>query len=177
MTVSASNSDEQQVSQQLQHERSTLPLVHLPYELAEETSLYFKPKEAARVLSVSRSFYNLLIPRVCYELESCCRYRALSDFEEWFKTYGQYVRLVDPLLPEIRHIAANLDWLPFVNKATYLRSFLHADSPLNDITREDAPLAIWSKKVSETMGRSGGQSSAIMVMLWFPPITGQIWYI
>ncbi|KAI8867247.1 hypothetical protein GQ42DRAFT_158069 [Ramicandelaber brevisporus] len=95
---SSTCNDSQQVSQQLQSERSTLPLLYLPYELAEETSLYFQPMEAARVLSVSRSFYNLFIPRVWRNLQDCYSYGDRDNFEQWLQKYGQYVRLVDPML-------------------------------------------------------------------------------
>ncbi|KAI8869304.1 hypothetical protein GQ42DRAFT_30406 [Ramicandelaber brevisporus] len=135
MTTNSSNSnDGQQVSQQLQHEWSTLPLVHLPYELAEETSLYFEPMEAARVLSVNRAFYSLFIPRVWYDLESCYQYGDKSNFEKWFKKYGQYVRLVDPLLSDVIYMEPAIDWIPFVNKATRLSASLYTDSPLNEVS-------------------------------------------
>ncbi|KAI8868203.1 hypothetical protein GQ42DRAFT_46075 [Ramicandelaber brevisporus] len=125
MTTSTNNSnDSQQVLQQLQSEQSTLPLLYLPHELAEETSLYFQPKEAARILSVSRSFYNLFIHRVWYDLESCYRYGDRDNFEQWFKKYGQYVRLIDPLLPDIRLLEPAVDWLKYVSRATKLAAII-----------------------------------------------------
>ncbi|KAI8874401.1 hypothetical protein GQ42DRAFT_175806 [Ramicandelaber brevisporus] len=135
MTTSTNSDNSQQVPQLLQHERSTLPLLYLPYELAEETSLYFEPKEAARVLSVNRSFYNLFIPRAWHDLQYCCKYGDRKNLEEWFKKYGQYVRVVKPLRPAISQLGAIVDWIPFVNRATKLVALFDKRAPPDGITK------------------------------------------
>ncbi|KAI8870808.1 hypothetical protein GQ42DRAFT_162439 [Ramicandelaber brevisporus] len=102
-----------------QQQQPTLPLLYLPVELAEEISLFFEGRDAAKLLGVSRSFHSLFLPRVWVELSTFINIRGSKARRHMLEKYGHFVRsinFVDDIVSEFK-----FDWLPFVKHATHLK--------------------------------------------------------
>ncbi|KAI8873457.1 hypothetical protein GQ42DRAFT_30096 [Ramicandelaber brevisporus] len=117
------NNDEHEQRDELQQQQlqwPTLPLLYLPIELAEETSLYFGGRTAARLLRVSRSFHSLFLPRVWVELRTFAGIRDTGVKRHMLEKYGHLVRIVN--LTYYKADWFNFDWLPFVKHAVHLNT-------------------------------------------------------
>ncbi|KAI8873121.1 hypothetical protein GQ42DRAFT_160789 [Ramicandelaber brevisporus] len=107
--------------QQRQQQQSTLPLVYLPIELAEEISSYFDKQAATKLLRVSRSFHNLFFPRVWVNMRTFIDIKGDEVKRQMLlEKYGHFVRIIDFNNYTIHRIT--FDWLPFVKYATYLKA-------------------------------------------------------
>ncbi|KAI8867584.1 hypothetical protein GQ42DRAFT_157793 [Ramicandelaber brevisporus] len=134
--------DEEQINELEQ--RSTLPLVYLPVELAEETSLYFQGRDAAKLLRVSRSFYSLFLPRIWADLHT---FTVIGDDEakrHMLEKYGHFVRSMD--FTSYRTDWLKLDWLPYVKHAMNLKVGISFEG-----TAEEAEMLMKSIKQFEML--------------------------
>ncbi|KAI8866056.1 hypothetical protein GQ42DRAFT_165735 [Ramicandelaber brevisporus] len=117
------NEQPDELQQPQPQQQPTLPLLYLPIELAEEISLYFVGRDAAKLIRVSRSFYSLFLPRVWADLDT---FATITDDEmkrHMLKKYGHFVRIIDFYKDTIYRLS--FDWLPFVKRATHLKSTIH----------------------------------------------------
>ncbi|KAI8866267.1 hypothetical protein GQ42DRAFT_165617 [Ramicandelaber brevisporus] len=115
------NHEEQtdELQHQQRQQQSTLPLLYLPVELAEEISLYFEGRDAAKLLRVSRSFHSLFLPRVWANLHTFIAFRDDKMKRHMIESYGHFVRIIDlTCLPENWF---KLDWIQFFKRITYLK--------------------------------------------------------
>ncbi|KAI8872088.1 hypothetical protein GQ42DRAFT_82714 [Ramicandelaber brevisporus] len=112
--------DELQQQQQQQQQQPTLPLLYLPIELAEEISLYFEGRTAAKLLRVSRSFHSLFLPRVWTVLNNFTKIEDNEARQHMLEKYGHFVRTISFTSHTMGLFT--FDWLPFVKRATYLNA-------------------------------------------------------
>ncbi|KAI8869609.1 hypothetical protein GQ42DRAFT_26812 [Ramicandelaber brevisporus] len=111
---------------ELEQQQPTLPLLYLPIELAEEISMYFERRDAAKLLRVSRSFHSLFLPRVWVDLRT---FTAIEDDEvkqHLLEKYGRFVRIID-----LTYYVTSLfefDRLSSVKRATCLKDSIHEDT-------------------------------------------------
>ncbi|KAI8874399.1 hypothetical protein GQ42DRAFT_159861, partial [Ramicandelaber brevisporus] len=109
--------------QQQQQQQPTLPLLYLPVELAEEISMYFERRDAAKLLRVSRSFYSLFLPRVWARLRTFTNIRDDEARRHMLEKYGHFVRIMDFTTTTMGLLAFN--WLSFVKNAMYLHDIIN----------------------------------------------------
>ncbi|KAI8871802.1 hypothetical protein GQ42DRAFT_161788 [Ramicandelaber brevisporus] len=112
--------------EQQQQQRSTLPLVYLPIELAEEISSYFDEWSAVNVLRVNSSFYNLFLPRMWLYLGAFTVFKDDETKQHMIEKYGHLVRIIDLIDDVVKRFKIN--WLPFVKRATHLRADIRYDT-------------------------------------------------
>ncbi|KAI8870963.1 hypothetical protein GQ42DRAFT_162342 [Ramicandelaber brevisporus] len=110
--------DEEQLNE-LKQQQPTLPLLYLPVELAEEISLYFEGRDAAKLLRVSRSFHSLFLPRVWVDLNTFIVIKDDEMKRHMIERYGHFVRRAE--INSYNTTWFKLDWLPFVKRITYLK--------------------------------------------------------
>ncbi|KAI8871594.1 hypothetical protein GQ42DRAFT_92645 [Ramicandelaber brevisporus] len=124
---------------ELEQQQPTLPLLYLPVELAEEISLYFEGRAAAKLLRVSRAFHSLFLPRVWVDLVT---FAIVGDDEakrHMLEKYGHFARRVD--ISSYITSEFDFDWLPFVKHVAYLSAYINYE-----ITAEEAELLMESVK-------------------------------
>ncbi|KAI8869488.1 hypothetical protein GQ42DRAFT_179245 [Ramicandelaber brevisporus] len=100
-------------------QQPTLPLLYLPIELAEEISLFFGGRDAAKLLRVSRSFHSLFLPRVWVDLDTFAAIKGDDMKRHMLEKYGHLVRSIDFTENIVSEFKFN--WLPFVKRATHLK--------------------------------------------------------
>ncbi|KAI8865867.1 hypothetical protein GQ42DRAFT_181663 [Ramicandelaber brevisporus] len=121
------NDDEQQPDElEQQQQRSTLPMVYLPIELAEEISLFFEGEDAAKLLRVNRSFYNLFFPRVWFYLDAFIVFKDDEERQHMLEKHGHHVRLID--LTYNKMSETKFDRLSSVKHATHLKAGIRYDT-------------------------------------------------
>ncbi|KAI8867346.1 hypothetical protein GQ42DRAFT_164856 [Ramicandelaber brevisporus] len=126
------NNDEHEQRDELQQQQlqwPTLPLLYLPIELAEETSLYFGGRTAARLLRVSRSFYSLFLPRVWVDLDTFTVIRDTEMKRHMLEKYGHFVRIINLAYYKVDRF--KFDWLPFVKHATHLGTGTYSETTVD----------------------------------------------
>ncbi|KAI8865861.1 hypothetical protein GQ42DRAFT_85724 [Ramicandelaber brevisporus] len=104
-------------------QQPTLPLIYLPIELAEEVSMYFEGRDAAKLLRVSRSFHSLFLPRVWNRLATFATIKDDEIKQLLLEKYGHFTRIMDFTNYTIYQF--KFDWLPFVINTTHLNAVIH----------------------------------------------------